>query len=289
MPFYSDARVDLCRPREYLPCLARPQRVVLKNMLDPAFQQPKATARRRVVLVVAVVTLLTCFALLAGVLLGPFGSCPVPPSSTVSSVKKVNVTLYGESLCPDCRHMVLEVIAPMLEKGLGDVMSLRYVAYGNVRSGKADGEGSQGIKCQHGAQECLMNKYINCAQVDGVGNSDAAVWFPYVTCLADDLAPLRSPGEYGNRARECATQSGLSASRLKKCAEGSQGEALERQAGEETDGLVPGHSFVPWMLVNGAAVGSDYDNLDRFVCVGSGSGGAMPAACSELRSSLMHQ
>lgn len=259
------------------------------RMLDPAFQQHKATTRRRVVLVVAVVALVTCFTLLAGVILGPPGSstsCPVP---STSSVKRVNVTLYGESLCPDCRHMVLEVIAPMLEKGLGDVMDLRYVAYGNVREGKSDGEGTKGIKCQHGAQECLMNKYINCAQEDGVGNSNAAVWFPYVACLADDLAPLRSSEEYGDRSRECASQAGLSASQLQECAEGAHGEALERRAGEETDGLVPEHNFVPWMLVNGAALGSDYDNLDRFVCVGSGSGGNMPAACSELRRSLMHQ
>ena len=262
---------------------------------DASLHQTKATARRRVVLVIAGVSLVTCFALLAAVILGPSGSSssclPVPTSSssTTSTGRKVNVTLYGESLCPDCRHMVLDVIAPMLEKGLGGVMELRYVAYGNVRRGESDGKGTEGIKCQHGAQECLMNKYINCAQEDGVGNSDAAMWFPYVACLADDLALLRSSEQYGDRSRECASHSGLSASRLKNCAEGAQGEALERQAGEETNGLVPEHRFVPWMLVEGAALGSDYDNLDRFVCVGAGSGGNMPAACSELRSSLLHQ
>ena len=261
-------------------------------MLDPAYQH-RAQPRRRAVLVAFVLALVACFALLAGVVLrsSSSGSSSNPTSNDdlSSATKKVRVTLYGESLCPDCRHMVLDVLAPMMQNGLGDVMELRYVAYGNVRKEKSDGDGAKNIQCQHGTQECLMNKYINCAQEDGVGNPDAAAWFPYVACLAEDLAVLRSNDSYEERSRDCAKRSGLSASSLKECAEGTKGEALERRAGKETGGLVPQHTFVPWMLVNGAALGSDYDNLDRFVCVGAGSVEHMPAACSELRSSLMQQ
>lgn len=254
-------------------------------MLEPG-HQVKAQARKRVLLLVLSVALLaSCVGLLALVASSSSSSSNSSPSSTSPANGtrfKASVVLYGESLCPDCRHMVLDVIKPILDSGLGAAMDLRYVAYGNVRT-----ENDEGITCQHGNQECLMNKYINCAQVDGVGSSDVAVWFPYVTCLADNLSLLNSKS-YVDRASECAAKAGMSASKLTECAEGPKGEALERQAGKETNGLVPKHTFVPWMEVNGAALGSDYDNLDRYVCVGVAAD-LRPDACATLRDKLMHQ
>lgn len=251
-------------------------------MLQP--QQPERSQRRHLVLVLlALLLLVSCLSLLAGVILRSSSTASSASSGSTASSSRVSVVLYGESLCPDCRHMVLDVIDPMMKNGLGDAVALRYVASGNVRRGPADE-----IQCQHGEQECLMNKYINCAQEDGVGSADVARWFPYVACLAEDLAALRSADSYEGRADECASRAGLSASSLKQCAEGSRGETLERRAAEETGALVPMHQFVPWMTVNGAALGADYDNLDRFVCVGVGSG-EKPAACETLRDALMHQ
>jgi len=253
------------------------------TMLEPG-HQVKAQARKRVLLLVLSVALLaSCVGLLALVASSSSSSSSPSSSSTATGTRvKVPVVLYGESLCPDCRHMVLDVIEPILDSGLGAAMDLRYVAYGNVRT-----ENDEGITCQHGKQECLMNRYINCAQVDGVGSSDVAVWFPYVSCLADNLSLLNSKS-YMNRASECAAEAGMSASKLTECAEGPKGEALERQAGEETNRLVPKHTFVPWMEVNGAALGSDYDNLDRYVCVGAAAD-LRPDACATLRDKLMHQ
>ena len=249
-------------------------------MLEPGHHH-KAHAKKRVLLLVlSAVVLVSCVALLGFV----FTRSSSESASSTSTRSEATVVLYGESLCPDCRHMVLDVIEPIMESGLGEAIDLRYVAYGNVRRE----EGDDGIKCQHGEQECLMNKYINCAQEDGVGSSDARVWFPYVRCLAEDLGVLRTSNTYEDRANECASTAGLSASQLKQCAEGAHGEALERRAGEETDGLVPKHQFVPWMVVNGAALGADYDNLDRYICVGI-TADARPAACSVLREALRHQ
>lgn len=67
----------------------------------------------------------------------------------------------------------------------------------------------------------------------------------------------------------CAEQSGFDAATLTTCAEGEAGAALERVAGEETEALSPKHTFVPWIVVNGVPLGSDFENLDRYVCAAS--------------------
>lgn len=189
---------------------------------------------------------------------------------------RVRVDFYGESLCPDCRHMVLDVLKPMMEDGFGDVMDLRYIAYGKVQK-SVGGE----LHCQHGELECLYNRYINCAQEEG----DLSKWMGYVECLAQDLGKLRK----GTGVNECASSHGLSADALQKCAEGDKGAALEANAGKETTSLNPKLNFVPWIVVNGAPIGADFENLDRYVCAALESEDGRPKACSSLPRGLGHQ
>ena len=80
---------------------------------------------------------------------------------TLEKKKLVQVDFYGESLCPDCQHMVLDILAPMFDNGIADFMNLTYIAYGNVKENVQD-DGK--IQCQHGPVECRFNRYINCAQ-----------------------------------------------------------------------------------------------------------------------------
>lgn len=39
----------------------------------------------------------------------------------------VAVDFYGESLCPDCQHMVLDVLQPIFESGVAELTHLRWV------------------------------------------------------------------------------------------------------------------------------------------------------------------
>ena len=45
---------------------------------------------------------------------------------------------------------------------------------------------------------------------------------------------------------ECADKAGMDAGALHQCAEGQQGDELEREAAEQTDVLRPPHAYVPW-------------------------------------------
>jgi interferon, gamma-inducible protein 30 len=193
-----------------------------------------------------------------------------------SSQEKVIVDFYGESLCPDCRHMMLDVLQPIMDNGLGPFIDLRYIAWGNVRSMNGDTP-----QCQHGELECLYNRYINCAQ-----EMDSNAWFGYVSCLAQDLSALRrDDGE--SRAETCAKENGMSHASLKTCATGDKGRSLEKLARSDTEALVPKHTFVPWIVVNGAAIGNTFNDLDRYIC--AAIGGDLPEACFNIRDSIMHQ
>lgn len=109
---------------------------------------------------------------------------------------------------------------------------LRYVAYGKVKDGQ----------CQHGPRECLFNRYINCAQEL---HSQQRDWFPYVQCLAGDLAHIE------DKAPGCASARGWRHADLEACATGSKGQALELVAGQATQRLEPKLTNVPWVRAGG--------------------------------------
>lgn len=157
----------------------------------------------------------------------------------VAVSKPVNVSFYGESLCPDCRHMIMDVLDPLFKNGVSKLFELRYIAYGNVK-GTVDSK--EGIQCQHGPKECLYNRYINCAQ--SLLGYDQDAWFPYVKCMANDL------GQLDSTADGCASDVGLEPEVIAECAQGQQGDKLEVQAAMQTNDLSPKHTFVPWVSLS---------------------------------------
>lgn len=189
----------------------------------------------------------------------------------------VLVEFYGESECPDCKHMVLDVLDPLFENGVSKLFDLKYIAYGKVR-----GEPGKSIECQHGEVECTFNRYINCAQSkDGGGSRDQNVWFPFVKCLAQYITQMEA------KLETCSEKSGLSSDKLSECVQGKQGDRLEERAGLETIKLKPTLKFVPWIVVQGVPLGADFENLERYVCALSPED-ARPPACNELPKSLQH-
>lgn len=158
--------------------------------------------------------------------------------------------LRSQSLCPDCQHMVRDILQPLFDSGVADLARLRYIAYGKVKDGV----------CQHGATECKFNRYINCAQA---AHADQRDWFPYVRCLADNMRSM------DDTADECAAKQGWKPETLSACAGGAQGAALEKEAGAATLALEPKLTFVPWVLVNDVPIGADFENLDRYICAAS--------------------
>ena len=57
-----------------------------------------------------------------------------PRSVAMAAVKPVNVTLYYESLCPDCQEFIMGQLGPTWEKvKLTNLMTVDLLPYGNSR------------------------------------------------------------------------------------------------------------------------------------------------------------
>lgn len=178
---------------------------------------------------------------------------------------KVNVTLYSESLCPDCIHFITGAWADVWAMpDVRAIISWHQVVYGNAKtSGGA-------ITCQHGPVECEMNVLQTCAIAQAAGN--ASQWQPFIVCLENHGADQKK------YAQACAAASRLDWATLDACWKGPEGAQLELAAGAET----PSHDFVPWVTLSAKdttfCVDSNCDNFLSAVC--DAYKGAKPANCS---------
>mmetsp|Transcript_35827 Transcript_35827/g.93385 ORF Transcript_35827/g.93385 Transcript_35827/m.93385 type:complete len:206 (-) Transcript_35827:204-821(-) len=189
-------------------------------------------------------------------------ACAIPVS--MMGADKVAVNLYFESYCPGCRDFITSEL-PSAIASVGDIMTVSFFPYGNAK--EQDGQ----IVCQHGADECTGNIVESCM-------------LTHIPDFTEHFAVLKCMEEIGEAATDfaqCAKQNSISAdvvSAINKCASGSEGKDIEQAMKKATDALQPAHQFVPWVTVNGQALGQDLDQLVQYVC--KAYTGTKPSACN---------
>lgn len=206
-----------------------------------------------------------------------------PSAALHAPPEQLNVTLYSESLCPDCEHFEMGVWSEAWNtKGIGygevvgdgaGIMNFHMVSFGNARI-SAD---NKTITCQHGATECLYNTLEACA----IAHYPAS-FLPYIVCLS---TAARSGGLSRAKAQACAApDSGFNWAELDACWTGDEGYSLDRISAAATNALKPAHLYVPWVTLSDApGTGTfcdevnDCDKLIEAVC--AAYTGQKPAAC----------
>lgn len=194
---------------------------------------------------------------------------------------KVSVELYFEALCPYCHQIITGPLMEAAAAGLDEIMTLKLIPYGNAKeTPELRIAGGYTYQCQHGPAECDANRMLACA-LDI--STDAFAALPFVACMAHaDASPERD-------ARECAFKTGLDYTQLMHCYDNHQGWKLMHQNAVDTGRLVPAHTYVPWLVVNGqhtedsqAAAQAD---LIGYVCQ-LYSGTDKPAGCPRPKYTL---
>jgi len=194
--------------------------------------------------------------------------------------QKVKLTLLYESLCPYCAQFILEVLAPAMPQ-LTSIMEMEWIPYGNAN--ERNDSGTWSFQCQHGPEECLLNKYYSCA-LYYIGN-DTQLTFDWMVCMENQTANLgKQPAEalafcYAKHSIPATTQKQIST-----CQTGAQGIALEHQYAVYTDNVWPtSHEYVPWILINGVStfhVQNLQGNLISAICT-LYQGPLNPDACQD--------
>uniref|UniRef100_H2LWH7 Gamma-interferon-inducible lysosomal thiol reductase n=1 Tax=Oryzias latipes TaxID=8090 RepID=H2LWH7_ORYLA len=159
----------------------------------------------------------------------------IKPNETVPPV---SITLYYETLCPDCRIFISEQLFPTWLM-LKDIMSVTLVPYGNAQEVQSP---TSSFICQHGEPECKGNMIQACI-LHLTTNSLA---FQIIYCMESSADVLSA-------AQPCLHlyAPSVSWSSVNSCVSGDLGFRLMHGNAVMTRALNPPHTHVPWVTFNG--------------------------------------
>ncbi|PAV90129.1 hypothetical protein WR25_13333 [Diploscapter pachys] len=169
--------------------------------------------------------------------------------TTATRNQKINITVLIEALCPDCQQLIVNELYPNVYTKFKDYVNIEFIPYGNARI-LSNGT----IQCQHGEEECKINKFESCL-IDAVQTQDQYV--PLIYCLENQLMK-QTPFE--DAAEKCFKQLSVSDQTqrmIQGCLVTSLSEKLQKKAADLTANVWPEkHRFVPWILFNGVSIES---------------------------------
>jgi interferon gamma-inducible protein 30 len=160
-----------------------------------------------------------------------------------SNNKRVQLTVLYEALCPACQNFIANTLYRDVYLQYGEYVQVELVPYGNAK------RQNDTITCQHGDEECKINRYESCA----IHFMPEPV--PFIYCLESQL----SRGvDLEKASRKCYstfhTQPHIY-DQIIHCANGDLGLKLQLQAAERTEKIWPeSHQYVPWIVFNNVSL-----------------------------------
>ncbi|XP_015162690.1 GILT-like protein F37H8.5 [Solanum tuberosum] len=169
--------------------------------------------------------------------------------SSISCEKKVSLALYYESLCPGCSDFIVNYLPKIFKNGMIDFVDLKLVPWGNTKI-----QPNNTFKCQHGPAECFLDTVEACA---------LDVWpdlnehFPFIHCVESWIYHKNY-----TQWETCFEKLNLKKKLVTDCVGGDRGKQLELRHAAET----PPHKFVPWVVVDGQPLYTDYREFISYIC-----------------------
>jgi len=168
---------------------------------------------------------------------------------------KLIVSLYYESLCPDCIGFISDQINRAW-KLIGNYFDIEFVPYGNAKTFPTS---PPTFKCQHGESECEGNKMQACA-----------IKYISTTFITQFIVCTMSTKNPPNAGPKCAQKLQIDFTSVQSCISSGEGDKLMYNYGLQTESLNPPHQYVPWILFNGIFNEDDNDkagtDLVRVIC-----------------------
>ncbi|CAN7942073.1 unnamed protein product, partial [Ixodes hexagonus] len=158
------------------------------------------------------------------------------------SIKKIEMTVVYESLCPYSRRFVYGQLLPVFSK-LGSYISLAMLPFGKAHVNKetdAQGNNITRISCQHGQNECEGNMIETCV-LRVVKKTLVAV--KIVACMSESSSPHRA-------GQTCVEANGVKWSKIDACVR-QHGQEYELEVAQTTWSYQSVVTRVPLVIVDG--------------------------------------
>ncbi|KAJ1371555.1 hypothetical protein KIN20_033524 [Parelaphostrongylus tenuis] len=140
--------------------------------------------------------------------------------------KTINITVLIEGLCPYCEKWIVEELYPNIYENFAEVINIEFVPFGNAKNKNGT------ITCQHGEEECRINRFESCL--------------------------IHSKVPFENATAECYRNQSIREEvqgKIQSCVHSHLGDELQQEAAEKTANVWPlKHYWVPWIIVNGVSV-----------------------------------
>jgi interferon gamma-inducible protein 30 len=196
--------------------------------------------------------------------------------SKATKNQKLQLTIFYESLCPDCQEFMTNDFYRNVYLKFGDFIKFELVPYGNAKND--DGK----IKCQHGEKECAINKYHSCVL------HYMPEPIPFIVCME---ARIQDGSTMDKAAEKCYYTFHVQphvADQIIHCANGDIGDKFQQDAAKRTAEAFPDqHTHVPWILFNNVSIESQQfliSDLPVAICEFY-NGDRQPGNCKGLGSS----
>ncbi|XP_063909912.1 GILT-like protein 1 [Zophobas morio] len=157
--------------------------------------------------------------------------------TTVATAKKLPVTLYYESLCPDSVRFVTKQLHPTF-KDAGKYLDLDLVPFGFATADNSSGHWE--FICQHGAVECYNNKVHSCV----IAHNSIAASVEFIYC-----AMKSKPSN--ETLTLCANLTNISWESIESCLSSGEADILLVENGRKTNMVIPSISYIPTIIFNG--------------------------------------
>lgn len=197
---------------------------------------------------------------------------------------RVKLGIYTSAGSDECRKVFHSIISRVLQKeGMLDIIDLEMVFWGDgdvvdENNARLDAEALAAVEdasavnfscARHGDPACAGNAWEACLASQFPNPSD---FFPVLNCIEgracadDEQAPDQCYGSVPEVAPVCAREFGeglIDADALSECASGENGKELLLSNAQKTSALDPPIEFLPWILVDGQALGAGAGSSGR--------------------------
>ena len=153
--------------------------------------------------------------------------------------KRNDITIYTESLCPDCKNFFINSFASALNTTF-NFNNVMIIPFGNAEVNK-EKNGFEFI-CQHGFKECYGNMIHSCT-IDIIKERKKAL--DYIVCYEREV--FKNENNFNKTVNICVNDK-KEAESIIQCASSERGLKLMRKMNKMTPSYI---DYVPYIVVNG--------------------------------------